>query len=65
MSDPLRTSDSKIVNWIQDLWEHPEKSKWYRDHVLFPTTDEKHFMEGVNDDSGGMKIEIPIISMDF
>ena len=45
MSDPIRNSDSKVGHWLQDLLEHPEKVKWYRDHVLFPSIDEKYFPE--------------------
>lgn len=43
MSDPIYQSGSQIGLMLQDLWNHPEKCKWYRDHVLFPTTDEKEF----------------------
>lgn len=65
MEDPFRYSDSDTVNWVQDLWEHPEKVKWYRDHILFPTTNEKHFMDDLDDNPNNIKVEIPIISMDF
>ena len=37
MSDPIRTSDSRIGHLVKDYWEHPERFKWFRDHVLFPT----------------------------
>ena len=65
MSDPFRTSDSKVVHWLKDLWEHPEKCQWYRDHVLFPSTEEKYYPERTEDNPGSIRIEIPIISMDF
>jgi hypothetical protein len=50
---------------LQDLWEHPEKVKWYRDHVLFPTTDEKYFPDRVENNPHEWKVEIPILSIDF
>ena len=65
MSDPIRNSDSKVGHWLQDLLEHPEKVKWYRDHVLFPSIDEKYFPELVEDNPHDWKVEIPILSMDF
>ena len=65
MSDPIRNSDSKVVHWLKDLWEHPEKCKWYRDHVLFPSIYEKYFPDKVEDNPNEWKVEIPIISMDF
>ena len=65
MSDPFRTSDSPIVHWAQDLWEHPEKVKWYRDHVLFPTIEQKYYPERVDENPNEWKVEIPVFSMDF
>lgn len=65
MSDPIRNSDSRVGHWLQDLWEHPEKVKWYRDHVLFPSIDEKYFPDQVEDNPHDWNVEIPILSMDF
>ena len=65
MSDPLRTSDSKIGHFLQDLWNHPEKVKWYRDHVLFPTIEQKYFPERVDDNPKHWSVEIPIFTMEF
>ncbi len=65
LSDPLHTSDSKIAHLIKDYWEHPEKFKWYRDHVMFPTVEERYFPDRVDDNPHEWKVEIPIISMDF
>ena len=65
MSDPLRTSDSKIAHLIKDYWEHPEKFKWYRDHVMFPTVDEKYFSGRIDDNPHEWKVEIPIITGTF
>ena len=33
MSNPLNKSDSRILGWIKDWIEHPEKSKIYRDKI--------------------------------
>ena len=35
MNNPLNKSDSRILGWIKDWIEHPEKSKIYRDKILF------------------------------
>ena len=64
MANPLNHTDSKILGWIKDWIEHPEKSKIYRDQILFrPQSqigDEKY-----DQPEKGWKIEIPIISIDF
>ena len=65
MSDPILQSDSRIGHILQDLWNHPEKCQWYRDHVLFPTVDEKYFPDKMDDNPHEWCVEIPIISMDF
>ena len=65
MSDPFRTSDSNIIHWIQDLVKHPEKTKWYREHILFPTSEEKYFPDRVDSNPHEWKVEIPIFSMEF
>jgi hypothetical protein len=65
MSDLFRTSDSPIVHWVQDLWEHPEKCKWYRDQILFPSMEEKYFPDKGDDNPNEWKVEIPILTMDF
>lgn len=65
MSDPIRTSDSRIGHLVKDYWEHPERFKWFRDHVLFPTIEEKYFPDRVDDNPHDWRVEIPIISMDF
>lgn len=64
MSNPLNRTDSKILGWIKDWIEHPEKSKIYRDQILFRPISQ------IGDDKydppeKGWKIEIPIISIDF
>ena len=65
LSDPLHASDSKLAHWIQDLWEHPEKSKIYRDEILFNNA--SHAIDQASDDGDGTdwRVEIPIFSMDF
>ena len=65
MSDPIRTSDSRIGHLVQDYWEHPERFKWFRDHVLFPTVDERYFPGQVDDNPHSWKVEIPIITGTF
>ena len=65
-ADPMRTSDSKIGHFVQDLMQHPEKSKWYRDHVMFPTIEEKYFPDRANDENPDhWRIEVPIITGTF
>ena len=65
MSDPLHKSDSKVAQLIKELWEHPERSKWYRDHVLFPTIEQKYSPERVDDNPNDWKVEIPILTFNF
>ncbi len=65
MKNPLNRTDSKVLGWIKDWIEHPEKCQWYRDHVLFPSTEEKYFSDSAEDNPGNIRIEIPILSMDF
>ena len=65
MNNPLNKSDSRVLGWIKDWIEHPEKSKIYRDKILFknPSLD----LGGIDDGDSGVKwrIEIPIFSIDF
>lgn len=65
MSDPIRLSDSRIGHLVKDYWDHPERFKWFRDHVIFPTTDEKYLPTRVDDNPNEWKVELPIISIDF
>ena len=61
MSNPLKHSDSKVLGWVKDWIEHPEKSKIYRDKFMFPN----YGYDEVDEPQKGWKIEIPIISMEF
>ena len=63
MANPLNHTDSKILGWIKDWIEHPEKSKVYRDKVLFHHN--SHMDDDDNPPGKGWKIEIPIFSIDF
>lgn len=64
MSNPLNKSDSRILGWIKDWIEHPEKSKIYRDKILFAPAGGR-IEDNDNPPEKGWKIEIPIISIDF
>ena len=64
MNNPLNRSDSRILGWIKDWIEHPEKSKIYRDKFMFPSyssQDDGEDYQGKN----GWKFEIPIFQMEF
>ena len=64
MNNPLNKSDSRILGWIKDWIEHPEKSKIYRDKIMFappggrPDDDD-------NQTETGWRFEFPIFSIDF
>ena len=58
-------SNFGLLTWLQDLEQHPEKSKWYRDNVLFPSIEKRYFGDMDDTNPNEWKIEIPIISMDF
>ena len=64
MSNPLNHTDSKILGWLKDWIEHPEKSKIYRDKILFASQDQKLHPEDY-EDGKDWKFEIPILSIDF
>lgn len=61
LSNPLNRTDSRVLGWIKDWIEHPEKSKMYRDKFMFPNYG---YDEG-DEPEKGWKFEIPIISMEF
>ena len=61
MANPLNHTDSKVLGWIKDWIEHPEKSKLYRDKFMFP---QNGYVED-EEPMKGWKFEIPIISMEF
>jgi hypothetical protein len=64
MANPLNHTDSKVLGWIKDWIEHPEKSKIYRDKVLFKNhSQDLDFDDG--EDGTEWKIEIPLFSIDF
>jgi hypothetical protein len=64
MANPLNRTDSKVLGWIKDWLEHPEKSAIYRDKVLFNTPSKE--MDPNNGETGEKwKIEIPLFSIDF
>ena len=64
MSNPLNHTDSKVLGWIKDWIEHPEKSKIYRDKILF-ASHTQHLNPEEFEDGKGWKFEFPIISIDF
>ena len=45
--------------------KHPERFKWYRDHVMFPTVEERYFPDRVDDNPHDWRVEIPIITGTF
>ena len=61
MSNPFNRTDSKVLGWIKDWIEHPEKSKMYRDKFMFPNYG---YDEG-DEPQKGWKFEIPIFSIEF
>ena len=64
MKNPLNRTDSKVLGWIKDWIEHPEKSSIYRDKITFNTpTKELDFNNGETGEK--WKIEIPIFSFEF
>ena len=64
MNNPLNKSDSRVLGWIKDWIEHPEKSKIYRDKITFNTpAKELDFNNGETGEK--WKIEIPIFSIEF
>lgn len=64
MSNPLNRTDSKVLGWIKDWIEHPEKSRIYREKFLF-ASHAQHLNPDDVDTGKGWKLEIPIISIDF
>lgn len=62
MSNPFNRTDSKVLGWIKDWIEHPEKSKMYRDKFMFPNYG---YDEGDDEPQKGWKFEIPIFSIEF
>ena len=64
MANPLNHTDSKILGWIKDWIEHPEKSKIYRDKILFAPAGGR-IEDDDNPPEKGWRIEIPILSIDF
>ena len=64
MQNPLNKADSRVLGWLKDWIEHPEKSKLYRDKVLF-ASHVQHLHPEDYEDGKGWKFEIPIFSMEF
>lgn len=64
MSEP-NTTDSWVLKLVKGILDSPAKSKWYRDHVLFPTIEQKYFPEREDVNPNEFKIEVPIISFTF
>ena len=64
MNNPMNKSDSRVLGWIKDWIEHPEKSKLYRDKILFAPSGK---LNGNDDDEdcAEWRFEIPIFSMEF
>lgn len=64
MSDPLNHTDSKVLGWVKDWIEHPEKSAIYRDKVIFNTPTKE--MDPSNGETGEKwRFEFPLFSIDF
>lgn len=65
MSDPLRTSDNPLVQYVVDYLEHPEDSQIYRDEVIFKTEADKGIPKEDEPPEKGFSIFIPIFSAKF
>jgi len=64
MNNPLNRTDSKILGWVKDWIEHPEKSKMYRDKFMFQTNGHVECDDDYQSESG-WKFEIPLWSIEF
>ena len=51
-----------LVDVIMDYIEHPEKSSWYRQNVLFR---QNSMPEDWNEPSKGWQINIPLVNIPF
>ena len=64
MANPLNHTDSKVLGWVKDWIEHPERSALYRDKVIFHNP-----MNELDNDCDETcekwRFEIPIFSIDF
>ena len=64
MANPLNHTDSKVLGWVKDWIEHPEKSAIYRDKVIFNTPSKE--MDPNNGETGEKwRFEFPLFSIDF
>ena len=59
---PDKSSGNVLVDAIMDYIEHPEKSSWYRQNVLFKQDAQK---TDFSDPSKGWQINIPLINIPF
>ena len=59
---PDKSSGNVLVDAIMDYIEHPEKSSWYRQNVIFK---QNSMPEDWNEPSKGWQINIPLINIPF
>lgn len=64
MKNPLNRTDSKVLGWIKDWIEHPEKSSFYREHVTF-NTPTKEMDPNYGESGEKWHFQFPIFSIDF
>ena len=66
LKDPFNRTESPLLKYVKDWFDHPEKSKLYRDKFMFQTNGH---VECDDDDDyqseSGWKFEIPILSIEF
>ena len=65
MNNPLNRSDSRVLGWIKDWIEHPEKSGIYRDRIIFACPCGDRMEDGDYQSENGWSVEIRIFSVDF
>ena len=65
MANPINRTSSKVLGWVKDWIEHPERSSFYRDRIIFNTPSKE--MDSMTDGDSGAKwsFEIPLFSIDF
>lgn len=58
-------TDSPIIECIKDWIEHPERSKIYRDKIIYASNCPGNDDDYDESQSGKWKIEIPVIDISF